>query len=164
MTTLQTTWGSHPVTLTWVPASEAPSDYTVTSTHGICFSEGRIAMVNLFLSRGWDFPGGHVEAGETPEECFAREAMEEACISGKNTVLGYILVDNRNDPEHDSSKYPDVGCQVYYRMDVEEVLPFIQDFESSERAFFSASEVPTKHDGWNIINQAILDDAVASAP
>lgn len=161
MTTLQTTWGSHPVTLTWVPSSEAPAEYTVTSTHGFCFHEDKVTMVNL-ESRGWDIPGGHMEHGETPEECFAREAMEEACIAGKATMLGYILVDNRNDPAHDSSKYPDVGCQVYYRMDVDTVLPFNQEFEASERAFFPAHQVPEKHDGWNIINQAILDEAVNS--
>jgi len=161
MTTLQTSWGSHPVTLTWVPASAAPEGYTVTSTHGFCFHEEKVVMVNL-ESRGWDFPGGHMEAGETPEECFAREAMEEACISGNSEIIGYILVDNRNDPTHDSSKYPDVGCQIYYRMNVEEIHPFVQDFESSERALFSADEIPAKHDGWNIINQAILDVAVAA--
>lgn len=161
MTTLQTTWGTHPVTLTWVPASAAPEGYTVTSTHGFCFHEDKVVMVNL-ESRGWDFPGGHMEAGETPEGCFAREAMEEACISGTARILGYILVDNRNDPTHDSSKYPDVGCQVYYRMDVEEFLPFVQDFESSERALFPAEEVPAKHESWNIINQEILNAAVSA--
>lgn len=162
MTTLQTTWGIHEVTLTWIPATNIPEKYIVSSAHGICFHEDRIAMVNLFESRGWDFPGGHMEVGETPNECFAREAMEEACIVGKSTVIGYILVDNRNDPNHDSSKYPDIGCQVYYRMDIDTILPFVQDFESSERDFFAVEEVPVKHDGWNAIHQAVLDTALAS--
>lgn len=161
MTTLKTTWGTHPVTLTWVPSSTAPEGYTVTSTHGFCFHDDEVVMVNL-ESRGWDFPGGHMEDGETPEECFAREAMEEACIAGKATMIGYILVDNREDPTYDPSKYPAIGCQIYYRLDVSEMFPFVQDFESSERAMFSVSEVPSQHGSWNVINQEILDLAAVT--
>jgi 8-oxo-dGTP diphosphatase len=162
MTTIKTIWGTHPVALTFVPSTTAPEGYKVSSTHGYCFHEGEVVMVNL-ESRGWDIPGGHMEAGETPEECFAREAMEEACISGPATMIGYVLVDNTEDPAFNpaTSKYPAIGCQIFYRMNVEVMHDFVQEFESSERALFPVAEVPSQHGHWHVINQEILDAAAS---
>lgn len=161
MTTLKTMWGTHPVTLSWVPAAQVPADYTVTSTHGFCFHEGKVILVDLD-TRGWDIPGGHMEEGETPEECFLREAMEEACIEGDISMLGYVLVDNRDDPAFDASKYPEVGCQIFYRMDVTTLHPFVQEWEASERKAFAPSEVSSNHENWNIVFEEILKNSLNS--
>lgn len=32
----------------------------------------------------WEFPGGKIEKGETPEECIKRECREELCVELKN--------------------------------------------------------------------------------
>lgn len=163
MTTTQTRWGGQLVSLTWVESDTPPAGYTITSTHGFCFHDNKVMLVNLD-SRGWDFPGGHMEEGETPEECFAREAMEEACIDGRIAMLGYILVDNTLDPDFVPGKYPAVGCQIYYRMDIENIHRFTAEFESSERVLFAPEDVPNWHPRWHEVNQAILYAAEDRGP
>jgi 8-oxo-dGTP diphosphatase len=52
-----------------------------TVTAAILFKEGKILIAKRGegdrLANKWEFPGGKVEAGETPEECLVREMFEE---------------------------------------------------------------------------------------
>ena len=41
----------------------------------------------------WEFPGGKIENGETPEECMARELMEELEIKVK---VGTLITSNKH--------------------------------------------------------------------
>jgi 8-oxo-dGTP diphosphatase len=53
----------------------------VKVTAAILQKEGRIIIAQRkssdHLSGKWEFPGGKIEYGETPEECLARELKEE---------------------------------------------------------------------------------------
>ena len=61
---------------------------------------GSILMVQ-HPERGWEFPGGHVEGGETAEDALEREMMEE--VGGIGTLVAW-----------NKSYYPNgwVGCIV----------------------------------------------------
>jgi 8-oxo-dGTP pyrophosphatase MutT (NUDIX family) len=72
---------------------------------------GTILMVR-HPDRGWEFPGGHVEEGETPEQALMRELEEE--VGGKGALISW-----------NTDYYPD-GWVGFVSVDSESA-PFNQD-------------------------------------
>jgi 8-oxo-dGTP diphosphatase len=159
MTTIYVNWGEEKVKLTWKMDTELPPRELITSVHGFCFQDDKVLLVRLH-ERGWDFPGGHIEVGESPEQCLMREALEEGYIEGACRLLGYIIVDHHENPRWDENgPYPKVGYQVFYRMDIEEVREFGAQFESEERKFIQLVEVAKHHRSWNELYEEIFCEA-----
>ncbi|KAA0955196.1 NUDIX domain-containing protein [Planococcus sp. ANT_H30] len=159
MTTSYVRWGEATVKLIWEANDSLPNYQLITSVHGFCFYEGQLLLVEL-NHRGWDFPGGHIEENETPQDCFQREAMEEGYVSGDYQLLGHLIVDHSENLIWDENgKYPKVGYQVFYRMNIETLHPFKAEYESSQRIFAPINEVGLYYPKWNEIYQEILLEA-----
>ncbi|MCJ8011942.1 NUDIX domain-containing protein [Paenibacillus sp. KQZ6P-2] len=133
-------WNRHKVKLTWVAGGEQPDPALVTSVHGICLYQGHVLAVHV-QGRGFNLPGGHVELEETPEEAFHREAMEEGSVKGTAVYLGKMEVSHEEDEHFDpNGKYPMIGYQLFYRMDITERLPFSREHECLSRIWVEPEE------------------------
>jgi len=163
MTTTYVNWGEATVKLTWQERDHLPQQDLITSAHGFCFFDGQLMMVDL-NDRGWDFPGGHIETGETPLECFEREAMEEGYVEGDCAFLGTIEVNHSENPNWDeNSPYPKIGYQAFYRMDITQLHPFQAEYESGQRTFIHPNEVMDYYPNWNDVYRGVLASALKVA-
>ena len=78
------------------PVSDTMTDkQTLLVVAGVIVKDGQYLLMQRFdhASQGglWEFPGGKVEAGETPEQALIRELQEELAIE---THTGAFLADS----------------------------------------------------------------------
>jgi 8-oxo-dGTP diphosphatase len=140
--TIYVDWNGHNMKLTWFPTESRPEIRKVTSVHGYCFDQDKVLLVHV-AGRGFNIPGGHIEEGETPEQAFHREALEEGFITGEIKYLGMIEVSNEENPLFDpNGKYPFIGYQLFYRMDITNCFPFSRNNETLTRIWVEPSEIP----------------------
>lgn len=84
----------------------------------------------------WSFPGGHLESGETPEECAIRETMEETGL----TIESARVVALTNDV------FPDGGHYVTIWMKADGISDFdvvLDPTEASEYGWFPPDALPS---------------------
>lgn len=74
--------------------------------------------------RGWEFPGGHSEPGESPWQTARREASEEAGASlSEQSLIGYYVLSGGH-------------ITVVTHAQVEELAPLTGEFETVEARVF----------------------------
>jgi 8-oxo-dGTP diphosphatase len=152
-------WGGHKVRLTWMPNQDPELLHLVTSVHGFCFSKGKIMLVHI-KDRGFNMPGGHVDAGELPEQAFHRETLEEGYVKGEIKFLGAIEISHEENLLFDpNGKYPLIGYQLFYRMDITECLPFLRENESTARVWVEPELVPYIMDDHQL-SLVVLEEAL----
>ena len=154
-------WDGQTVGLTWQPYKQLQASDIVTSVHGYCFLDEKLVLVQV-KGRGFNVPGGHVEKGERPEQALRREVYEEAYIAGELPYIGAIKVaHSENERFVENGKYPMVGYQLFYRMDITKCFPFLRQYETTTRIWVEPEEVPYVMNDHEIA-LLVLKEAVAS--
>ena len=112
---MQGAWGEKQDT-TWdfFLADELPDDINISAVMGLPFWDDKIILAQT--RRGWEIPGGHVEAGEDATACLRRELMEEVGASSLSTIklFGYRKITNPDGKE----KYPRNTVMPYYLVEL----------------------------------------------
>jgi len=159
MKTVIVYWNGHRVKLTWKPNFQLDELCIVTSVHAICIQDNKV-LLSKIKDRGFSYPGGHIESGESTEEAIHREVYEEAYVKGDITYLGAIEVNHdENQTFVPGGKYPMIGYQSFYRMNVKECYPFLRENEGIARIWVEPSEIPYIIDDHELATM-ILEEAI----
>lgn len=106
------------------PISSVTDDKVISAVIGLVFDvSGKLLLIKN--KRGWDYPGGHVEPGETPEEALQREVMEEASIKIKK-LRPFMSAGNDK-------------VMIFYTALLDKSYTFQNKYETSERKFIDVS-------------------------
>lgn len=104
---------------------------TYTQVSGYIFNNKNQLLI-VKNNTTWTIPGGHPEKNETPPQTLQREVLEEASVTINNIkYLGAVEVIENNKTYY----------QLRYTAKVFQVLPFNNDWETTERLFVNLNDL-----------------------
>jgi len=144
----------------FLPAT-APPGLPVTAVKIYVFQDDKLLLTHI-NTRGWDLPGGHIEAGETAEEAVVRELKEETGAGvSRFGLIGYLKVTNEKENKV-NRKYPRVSCILVYKG---AGLTFDQrhqfQLEASASRLVPLRELAKVHHDWNEHKAQVVEYAAS---
>lgn len=156
-------WQGMNIRYTWVPGNDESVFRPFRQVYGIVFNDKDEVLV-IEEDGKWKIPGGSVESGETAEETFRREFIEEADVTLKNIkFIGAQKVEflKYGNPNLDEG---DRFFQLRFIAEVDELQAQTPDPDGGEthpRKFVPFEDLYEMHN-WGKTGQAMFDDALKS--
>ncbi|WKZ57160.1 MAG: NUDIX domain-containing protein [Bdellovibrionota bacterium] len=134
-------WLPSPHTVRTYLGDEYPDLALVTAVFAFVFEGDKLLLAHREEVGDWDLLGGHIEAGETPEEALLREVYEEAGATLRSyELMGYLDVEVQA-PRPANWPYPyPKSFMLIYLAEVGSIEHFDEGEEGPARSLFSPEE------------------------
>lgn len=130
----------------------------ITQAYGVCFCKGKLVIGQRARNGDWGHLGGHVEAGESPEQTLRREIKEESNMAVLDFApLGYQIVTNPSGQRH---------LQLRYVCIAQPLGEFVRDPALHDHGGISAIQLIEPRDykryfDWGEIGDRLMERALA---
>ena len=114
--------------------AECKRTFVRNSARSIIIDGKRLAMIYSRKYGYYKFPGGGIEAGETPVEAVIRETREEAGLTViPESIKEYGMVHRvQRSDTYDSTRFVQDNYYYLCQVDSKPVLPEFDDYEAKE--------------------------------
>jgi 8-oxo-dGTP pyrophosphatase MutT (NUDIX family) len=119
-------------------------------------SAGQVLIVKANYKSYWTFPGGIVDAGETPKEAAIRETLEEVGITVDPSRVDFVTVVNRKSSL--AQTYQFIFKTTLTKTMLEHLV--LQDSELEEYALITKADVARKNRSYGKVIYAWANGAV----
>ena len=151
----KTRWGNDSI-VSFEATEQMPPHEMTSIAGGFVFHQDKLVVVNV-PGRGWEIIGGRIDVGETPEETFCREAMNQIGVTLSHVKMVGVVRIEHTGPEPPNCPYPyPVGYGIQYIGIVSEYMPFSGGPDSLGRSLIPPEGFKEHYFEWNEYFDAVF--------